>query len=84
MGEKDEGTVVRLIRYIALGVPMLSRILAVVFAVAAMALAFLRFGGYDAGTRADLALTFALLALVALGAGYMVPWLVRALLPPRR
>lgn len=84
MAEKDEGTVVRLIRYIALGVPMLSRVLAVAFVAAALALAFLRFGNYDAGTRADLALTFAVLALVALGAGYMVPWLVRTLLPPRR
>jgi hypothetical protein len=84
MAEKDEGTVVRLIRYIALGVPMLSRVLAVVFVAAALALAFLQFGGYDPGTRADLALTFGVLALAALGAGYMVPWLVRTLLPPRR
>jgi predicted amidohydrolase len=84
MAEKDEGTVVRLIRYLALGVPTLSRVLAVAFVIAALALAFFQFGDYDPGARADLAMLFAVLALVALGAGYVVPWLVRTLMPPRR
>ena len=84
MTENNEGPVVRLIRFLALGVPALSRVLAVAFVVAALAFAFLEVGGYDAGARADLALAFAVLALVSLGMGYVVPRLVRVLLPRRR
>jgi hypothetical protein len=82
--EAPESTVVRLVRFLALGVPTLSRVIAVALVVAALALAFLEFGPYDAATRADLALLFAVLALVSLGLGYAVPWLVRWLLPRRR
>lgn len=79
----EEGTVVRLVRYLALGVPTLSRAVAVALVVAALALAFLEFGDYDAGTRADLSLLFAVLGLVSLALGYVVPWLVRRFLPRR-
>jgi hypothetical protein len=84
MTEKGEGTVVRLIRFLALGVPTLSRVIAVAFVVAAVALAFIEFDGYDAGVRADLAMLFAVLALVSLAVGYAVPWLVRTFLTRRR
>jgi hypothetical protein len=83
MAEKGEGTFVRLVRFLALGVPMLSRVLAVAFVVVALALAFFEFGGYDAATRADLAMLFAALALLALGVGRAVPWLVARFLPRR-
>jgi hypothetical protein len=83
MAEQEEGTVVRLVRFLALGVPMLSRVLAVAFVVVALALAFFEFGGYDEATRADLAMLFAVLALLALGIGRAVPWLVARFLPRR-
>jgi len=83
MAETGESTVVRLVRFLALGVPMLSRVIAVAFVAAALALAFLEFGGYSAATRADLAMLFAGLALLSLAIGYAVPWLVRWLLPRR-
>jgi ABC-type uncharacterized transport system permease subunit len=83
MAERGEGTIVRLVRFLALGVPMLSRVIAVAMVVAAIFVAFLEFGPYDAATRADLALLFAGLALVSLAAGYAVPWLVRRFLPRR-
>jgi predicted amidohydrolase len=81
--EPPESTVVRLVRFLALGVPTLSRVIAVAFVAAALALAFFEVGAYDAATRADLAMLFAALALVSLGLGYAVPWLVRWLLPRR-
>lgn len=83
MPEVPESSVVRLVRFLALGVPALMRVMAVAFVVAALALAFLEFGHYDEGTRAELALMFAVLALVALAVGYAVPWLVRRFLPRR-
>ena len=83
MPEAPESTVVRLIRFLALGVPTLSRVVAVALVVAAIFVAFLEFGDYDPATRADLALLFAVLALVSLAAGYAVPWLVRRFLPRR-
>jgi hypothetical protein len=64
-------------------VPTLSRVVAVALVAAALALAFLEFGPYDAATRADLAMLFAVLALVSLAVGYIVPWLVRRFLPRR-
>ena len=83
MAEAPESTVVGLIRFLALGVPMLSRIVAIALIVAAVAVAFLEIGGYDAASRANVALLFALLALVSIGVGLAVPWLVRRLLPRR-
>ena len=83
MAEKGEGTVVRLVRFLALGVPTLSRVIAVALIVAAIFVAFLEFGDYDEATRADVALLFALLALVSLAIGHAVPWLVRRFLPRR-
>jgi hypothetical protein len=83
MAEQGESTVVRLVRFLALGVPTLSRVMAVAFVAAALALAFLEVGAYDAATRADLAMLFAILALVSLALGYAVPWLVRWFLPRR-
>jgi hypothetical protein len=83
MAEQGETTIVRLVRFLALGVPTLSRVMAVAFVAAALALAFLEVGAYDAATRADLAMLFAALALVSLALGYAVPWLVRWFLPRR-
>lgn len=83
MAEAPESTVVGLIRFLALGVPMLSRIVAIALIVAAVAVAFLEIGGYDAASRANVALLFAFLALVSIGVGLAVPWLVRRLLPRR-
>jgi hypothetical protein len=83
MAEKGEGTVVRLIRFLALGVPMLSRVLAAALIVAAVAVAFFDIGNYDEAARANAALLFAFLALVSVGIGFAVPWLVRRLLPRR-
>ena len=48
-----------------------------------LALAFFDFGGYDEGERADFALLFSVLALVALAFGYAVPRLVARFLPRR-
>jgi len=84
MTDKGEGTAVRLIRFLALGVPMLSRVVAIALIVAAVAVAFLEIGDYDAAARANLALLFAFLALVSIGIGFAMPWLVRRLLPPPR
>ena len=83
MAEQGEGTVVRLIRFLALGVPMLSRVLAVALIVAAVAVAFLDIGDYDEDSRANAALLIAFLALVSIGVGFAVPWLVRRVLPRR-
>jgi hypothetical protein len=84
MAEQGEGTFVRLVRFLALGVPTLSRVLAVAFVVVALALAFFEFGGYDEATRADLAMLFAAFALAALAIGWAVPWLIARFLPRRR
>jgi hypothetical protein len=84
MVEKDEGTVARLIRFLALGFPMFSRVLAVALVLAAVVLAFVDVGGYDEGTRADLAMLLAALALLVLALGRAVPWLMLRFLPPRR
>jgi hypothetical protein len=84
MAEQEEGTFVRLVRFLALGVPMLSRVLAVAFVVVALALAFFEFGGYDETTRADLAMLFAAFALAALAIGWAVPRFIARFLPRRR
>jgi len=83
MAEKGEGTAVRLIRFLALGVPLLSRIVAVALIAGALLLAFFDVGGYGEGERADLALLLSVLALVALATGYVVPRLVARFLPRR-
>jgi hypothetical protein len=78
---KPEGSVVRLIRYVALGVPTLAKILAVALIIAAIGVAFFDIGAYDEESRAMAALLFAAFALLALGVGFAVPFLVRRLLP---
>lgn len=83
MADTGEGSVVRLVRFLALGVPMLSRVVAVVLVAAAIALAFFGVGAMDEARRADLALLYSVLALVSLAVGYAVPWLVRRFLPRR-
>ncbi|HET7716195.1 MAG TPA: hypothetical protein VFK86_11255 [Bauldia sp.] len=83
MAETGEGTFIRLVRFLALGVPTLSRVIAIALVVAAVGVAFLEFGDYDETSRADLALLFAILALVSIGIGFLVPWLVRRFLPRR-
>jgi hypothetical protein len=83
VAEQRESTAVRLVRFIALGVPTFSRIVAVALVIVAVGLAFFDVGGYDDATRADLAILFALLALLALGIGAAVPRLVRRFLPRR-
>lgn len=83
MAEKGEGTGARLARFIALGVPLLSRILAAALALAALVVAFFEVGGYDAGTRADVAMLLAGLALLALALGRALPWLLLRFLPRR-
>jgi hypothetical protein len=83
MAETGEGTVVRLVRFLALGVPNLSRVVAMVLIAAAIAVAFLGIGEMDEARRADLALLYSVLALVSLAVGYAVPWLVRRFLPRR-
>ncbi len=83
MSEKDETTPVRLVRFVALGLPALSRVVAAALIIAALALAFIDFGGYDEGTRADLAMVCAALALAALAVGRAVPWLMARFLPRR-
>jgi predicted amidohydrolase len=84
MAAGDEAMAVRLARFIALGVPMLSRVLAGALVIAALAVAFLELGGYDAGTRADVAMLLAGLALLMLALGRALPWLLLRFLPPRR
>ena len=84
MAETGEGTVVRLIRFLALGFPMFSRVLAVALVLAAVVMAFVDLGGYDENTRADLAMLLAALALLVLALGRAVPWLMLRFLPPRR
>ncbi len=74
--EVPESTAARLARFIALGVPMLSRVLAAALVLAALAVAFLDLGGYDPGTRADVAMLLAALALLALALGRALPWLL--------
>ena len=83
MAEREEKTIARLVRFIALGVPTVSRILAAALMVAALALAFIEFGGYDEGSRADLAMMCAALALAVLAVGRAVPWLIARFLPRR-
>lgn len=83
MAAREEGTAVRLLRFIALGVPLVARILAAAFALAALAVAFFEIGGYDAGTRADVAMLLAGLALLMLALGRALPWLLLRFLPRR-
>jgi ABC-type uncharacterized transport system permease subunit len=78
-----ESIAVRLARFIALGVPMLSRVLAAALVIAALAVAFLDLGDYDADTRADIAMLLAGLALLALALGRALPWLLLRFVPRR-
>lgn len=84
MAEKREGTVARLTRFLALGFPMFTRVLAVALVLGALILAFFDLGGYDEGTRADLAMLLAALALLVLALGRALPWLMLRFLRPRR
>jgi len=83
MAEKGGGTGARLVRFIALGVPVLSRVLAVALALAALAVAFVGLGSYSEGTRADVAMLLAALALLSLALGRALPWLLLRFLPRR-
>ncbi|WP_421726409.1 hypothetical protein [Bauldia sp.] len=83
MADKAESGVVRLIRFLALGLPTVCRILAVALVLAAIGIAFFDIGGYpDDGARASTAFVAALLAIVAIVIGFAVPALVRRFLPP--
>ena len=84
MARRDEGTVARLIRFLAGGFPMFSRVLAVALVLGAVVMAFVDVGSYDESTRADLAMLLAGLALLMLALGRAVPWLMLRFLPPRR
>ena len=50
----------------------------------ALAVAFLDLGSYDEGSRADVAMLLAGLALLMLALGRALPWLMLRFLPPRR
>ena len=81
MAKKPETGVRHLVRFLALGVPTVSRILAVALIVAAIGIAFFDIGDYaDDNARATVALLLAAFALVSLGIGFMVPKLVRRFL----
>lgn len=81
MADKPEGETRRLIRFLALGVPTVSRILAVALIVAAVGIAFLGMGDYPTDNdRALVAMLLAGFALVALAIGFAVPAIVRRVL----
>jgi len=84
MAEKEERTAARLLGFLAWGLPAFSRGLAVVLVLAGLAIAFLEVGGYDEGTRADLAMLLAAVALLVLALGRAVPWLMLRFRRPRR
>ncbi len=82
MAKKPESGVVRLIRFLALGVPTVSRIVAVALVIAAIGIAFFDVGNYASDNdRANVALLLSLFALVSLAIGFTVPVIVRRLLP---
>lgn len=81
MAKKPESGVRHLVRFLALGVPTVSRILAVALIIAAIGIAFFDIGNYpDDNDRATVALLLTVFALVSLGIGFMVPKMVRRLL----
>ena len=84
MAAKPESGVKRLIRFLALGVPTVSRILALALVIAAIGIAFFDLGNYaSADDRANVAAVLAALALVSLGIGFAVPMIIRRVLPKR-
>jgi len=84
LAAKPESGVKRLIRFLALGVPTVSRILALALAIAAVGIAFFNLGNYASDDdRAVVAALLAAAALVSLGIGFAVPAIVRHLLPRR-
>ncbi len=84
MAAKPESGVKRLIRFLALGVPTVSRILALALIIAAIGIAFFGLGTYaSADDRANVAAVLAALALVSLAIGFAVPVIIRRFLPRR-
>lgn len=84
MAEKSEGLAVRLMRFLALGVPTVSRILAVALIIAAGGIAFFDVGTYSSDNdRALVAAVLALTAIVSIVIGLLVPGVMRRILPPR-
>ena len=82
MAAKPESGFKRLIRFLALGVPTVSRILAVALIAAAIGIAFFDVGDYsNDNDRALVALVLSLFAIVSLGIGFAVPVIVRRFLP---
>jgi len=81
LAKKPESGVRHLVRFLALGVPTVSRILAVALIVAAIGIAFFDIGNYpDDNDRATVALLLTILALVSLAIGFVVPRLMRRFL----
>jgi uncharacterized membrane protein len=84
LAEKPESAARRLIRFMVLGVPTVSRILAVALIVAAIGIAFFDLGDYgNAGDRAGVALLLSVFALLSLALGFIVPAIVRRAMPKR-
>ena len=84
MAAKPESGGKRLIRFLALGVPTVSRILALALVIAAIGIAFFDLGNYaSADDRANVAAVLAGLALVSLAIGFAVPAIIRRVLPRR-
>lgn len=82
MTKKPESGVRRLIRFLALGVPILSRIMAVALVAAAIGIAFFGIGDYaNDNDRALVALLLSGLALVSLAIGAAVPAIIRRTMP---
>ena len=82
MASKPEGGVKRLIRFLALGLPTLSRIIAVALVAAAVAVAFFDVGDYATDNeRATDALLMSGLALLALVIGSAIPAIIRRTMP---
>jgi hypothetical protein len=84
LAAKPESGVKRLIRFLALGVPTVSRILALALVIAATGIAFFDLGDYTSpDDRANVAAILAGLALVSLAIGFAVPAIIRRILPNR-
>ncbi|MCP4381900.1 MAG: hypothetical protein GY798_10905 [Hyphomicrobiales bacterium] len=84
MADRSENSVVRLIRFLALGVPTVSRIVAVALVMVAGGIAFFNIGDYqDDNSRAEAAFLLAAAAIAAVAIGLLLPGLVRRFLPPR-
>ena len=81
LAKKPESGVRHLVRFLALGVPTVSRILAVALIVAAIGIAFFNIGSYATDNdRALVALLLTVFALVSLVIGFAVPVLTRRFL----